>query len=304
MVMTDNGITSNQTLKITYEVDFPSEKFVWQEVGLANTKLLTGTGNPLFFSLVNFTEPTFFVNGNYSFGELPSSLVDAGLCPDAVANAFCTNLTAITDNSNSTYGMTIIDEANKIAVGGPITFLPILLYGNGSNETAGTVSELQSEQIYVATLDDTAVGFPDGYTSGYKAGKGNGVSLIQYLEPNTTFLWEIDSENVSHPLKVELRYFVDLGYQPLVLDLHPDPPFPKPPHRAPEVATFNGSKCCIGRGSGCWKVYHCIHQHMLHYIADFTLQSLVGNLSALGVNWADVNFNNTPNMLYVHFYTC
>lgn len=98
MQITDNGLSSNQTMKILYEIDFPSDKFLWNEVGLASTDI---TGAPLFFSMANYSDVggDFFAFGNFSLGELSSSMIDAGICDNIVANAWCVDYSTLQDNT-------------------------------------------------------------------------------------------------------------------------------------------------------------------------------------------------------------
>ena len=97
LVMNDNGITSNNTIKFTYSVDLPSETYQWESVALINTQR---PGAPPYFYVANYTAPpSFFAYVNYSFGEVSDGLVGASLCPDPFAGAFCTNYVSMQDNT-------------------------------------------------------------------------------------------------------------------------------------------------------------------------------------------------------------
>jgi len=99
ILITDSGITSNQTMKATYEVDFPDDTYTWSSVVLYSTKLQQQGLDPVFFYIANFTTPTFFVNGNWSFSELSNALVAANICPNPFGGAFCTDYISLQDNS-------------------------------------------------------------------------------------------------------------------------------------------------------------------------------------------------------------
>ena len=90
------------------------------------------------------------------------------------------------------YALMIFDEANKTAIGGPMLSRLVSVYGNGSlySEGTGTESELLSELLYVASLDNTTVAFQPGYTTQMVPGNGTGVALIQQL-PDDTMLWTL-----------------------------------------------------------------------------------------------------------------
>lgn len=139
------------------------------------------------------------------------------------------------------YALTILDPVNKIAIGGVLEYRGILAFGNGStDDTAGTSSELKSDIVYVATLDNVTVSFDHGYTSGYTPGNASCVAILQYI--NQTYFWELSTQFERAPASIEIRFFETLAYQPLLLNLTPDEPFPVPPRHASKDAVFSGSE--------------------------------------------------------------
>ena len=121
--------------------------------------------------------------------------------------------------------------------------MPISVYGNGSiGDTAGTTSDLQSEIIYVGSMDSDTISFPMGWESGYQpASNGSGVVLFQYLTDDS-YLWEVSIENMKNPKSFELRYFESLSSQPLITVLEPDTPYPVLPNKLKSSDTISGSK--------------------------------------------------------------
>jgi len=138
------------------------------------------------------------------------------------------------------YALTILDPTNNTAVGGVLQYYNVNQYGDGStNDTAGTQSSLVSNEVYVATVDNSTVAFGHGYTNGYIPGAGNGVFLFQHV--NDTFQWEFTTQDIYTPNKLDLVLFETLGYQPTIIELTPDGGWPKPPKEASSEATFTGS---------------------------------------------------------------
>ena len=169
----------------------------------------------------------------------------------------------------------MIDPVNKTALGGVIQYRAILAYGNGStNDTTGTESDLQSDVVYVATLNSDTISFDQGYQSGYEpAVNGSAVMLFQYL-PDGNYSWEFTAVNMKQPKTMELRYFETLASQPFLLELHPDQPFPVPPAKD--------------------------HSSGSTYTGNVSTQAITDNLyRATGLDWNTVNFNNTPNLFMV-----
>ena len=97
LLLADNGVTANQTLKVTFEVDFPDNKYPWESIALVTT---TQPEAPIFFYMANYTPPNdFFVFGNFSYGELSDGMIAGGVCNNIVANAWCVDYTTIQNNS-------------------------------------------------------------------------------------------------------------------------------------------------------------------------------------------------------------
>ena len=266
-LMTDQGLSGNQTLKVSWTFDVPSSKYEFTTLDMVTTKL---PGDPVFLNLYNFTYYDFYYFGNFSHGELSDGMVWSGVCPPSgvVAETWCVDYTPLEDNS--TYIVAVLDPVNNIAVGGQLKYMPISLYGNGSIGTAGTESDLLSSIVYIATADPATVAFPDGYQNGYvpmvNASAG---AIFQYLEANDTYVWSVDMENVRNPEALQIRYFVDLNYQPLLFNLTPDTPYPVPPKRLGAESTVGG---------------------------NFTTADIANSLYAqTGLSWTSTNFNNTPN---------
>ena len=263
--MTENGVTANQALKASWTMDVFSNKATFETIELVTTKL---AGDPSFLTVYKFVSPEFYYYGNFSKGELSDGMVASGICPNVVANTWCVDNTPLQDGS--TYVIVVIDSLTKTAIGGVLEYLPISVYGNGStNDTTGTQSELESSQVYIATADPDSVSFDNGYETGYvPMVNATAGAIFQYL-PDGSYAWEITAENIHNPEAMQIRYFTDLAFQPVVVDLIPDKPFPIPPKTLPKEATLSG---------------------------NITTQQLVDGLYAqTGLNWNGVNFNNTPS---------
>lgn len=145
----------------------------------------------------------------------------------------------------------MLDEATKTALGSPLSYLSLVAFGDGilnDTDAEGTQSELKSDTVYVGTLGNSTVAFEQGFDSGYTPTNGSAVAILQYLaasgeENNATFLWDVDTSFVPTPASLQLRYFVDLTYQPVVAELTPRKPgWPATEGEPEENAVFSGSK--------------------------------------------------------------
>ena len=144
------------------------------------------------------------------------------------------------------YVLTILNEAQKIAIGGVLVYRQIADALDGTEEdgnAAGTDSALISDLVYVGAMDNLTLAYAQGYESGLKPGNFTGVSLMQYLADEDSYYWTIDADGV-YPRAVEIRYFVDLASQPVVVTLEPDYPWPVPDLEPPGT-TFSGSECRV-----------------------------------------------------------
>lgn len=194
------------------------------------------------------------------------------------------------------YVLTIIDEARKIAIGGVLVYRKIADALDGTEENgnaAGTESSLISDLVYVAAMDNLTLAYNQGYESGFKPGNFTGVSLLQYLADEDSYYWTIDADGV-YPRSVDIRLFVDLGSQPVVVTLEPDFPWPVPDVELPGT-TFSGSECCdlLSRRGSLRRTNPKLIEPLNAAIPS---KYLAGNATRLGLDWNSLNFNNTPNM--------
>ena len=175
------------------------------------------------------------------------------------------------DLTRCSYCLVVVDSANHTANGAPMGAYLVSAFGNGSVfDGAGTDSELASEVVYVADMDNSTSSFTQGFQSGITPTNGTGVALWQLL-PDLSFLWSLDtasewtSQNgrmrhdlfrvvcgvvecsplaavINTPKSLQLRYFVSLDYQPVVIEMKPEPPFPKAPAVTEYESSYSGSK--------------------------------------------------------------
>ena len=81
-------------------------------------------------------------------------------------------------------------------------------------------------------------------------------SVLLYDWDDGTLFWEMELNGVHQPLSLELRVFVDLVNQPLVLALTPSQPF------SPYTLSYTGSE--PGRALPAWTVTAACNVRCLH----------------------------------------